>query len=89
VLVTSDNPRNEDSDKIIADILNGRPQDFRVQPDRAAAIWQAIQAALPGDIVLIAGKGHENYQEIKGVKHSFSDHAVAQQALQKYESGAQ
>jgi UDP-N-acetylmuramoyl-L-alanyl-D-glutamate--2,6-diaminopimelate ligase len=56
---------------------------FEVEPDRNAAIRKAIQGAEPGDIVLIAGKGHEDYQEIKGIKHAFSDYLVAQQALQE------
>lgn len=88
VIVTSDNPRDEDPATIIADITRSDPHAFQVEPDRAAAIWQAVAMAEPGDVVLIAGKGHENYQEIKGVKYPFSDHAVAQQALQKYEESA-
>jgi UDP-N-acetylmuramoyl-L-alanyl-D-glutamate--2,6-diaminopimelate ligase len=87
VIITSDNPRDEDPDTIIADIAGGETA-FHIEPDRAAAIWQAIVMAGPGDIVLVAGKGHENYQEIRGVKHPFSDLAVAQQALQKYEESA-
>ena len=87
VIVTSDNPRNEDPSVIIEDIVRGN-ESVQVEPDRAAAIWQAIVMAEPGDIVLIAGKGHENYQEINGVKHPFSDYQVAQQGLQKYEESA-
>lgn len=85
VIVTSDNPRNEEPAEIIDDITRGSRQGFQVEPDRAVAINQAIASAQPGDIVLVAGKGHENYQEIQGVKHPFSDHAVAQLALQQYE----
>lgn len=88
VIVTADNPRNEEPGKITEDITRGNRQGFQVEPDRATAINLAIDSARPGDIVLIAGKGHENYQEIQGVKHPFSDHAVAQQALQKYEGSA-
>lgn len=88
VIVTSDNPRNEDPAAIIEDIVGGSRKNMQIEPDRAAAIWQGIVMAEPGDIVLVAGKGHENYQEIKGVKHPFSDYAVAQQALQKYEESA-
>ena len=88
VIVTSDNPRNEDPAGIIADITRDGPSDFDIEPDRAAAIHRAIAVAEPADIVLIAGKGHENYQEIQGVKHPFSDYAVAQQALQQYEERA-
>jgi UDP-N-acetylmuramoyl-L-alanyl-D-glutamate--2,6-diaminopimelate ligase len=88
VIVTSDNPRDEEPPAIIADITRPNPQRFLVQLDRAAAIGEAIAMAEPGDIVLIAGKGHENYQEIQGVKHRFSDQAIAQQALRRYEESA-
>jgi UDP-N-acetylmuramoyl-L-alanyl-D-glutamate--2,6-diaminopimelate ligase len=87
-IVTSDNPRDEEPAVIVAEITRPNPQRFQVQLDRAIAIGQAIHMARPGDIVLIAGKGHENYQEIQGVKHPFSDLAVAQQALQKYQESA-
>jgi len=86
-IVTSDNPRNEDPDSIIADITRGQTS-MKVEADRAKAIQQAIKQARPNDIVLIAGKGHEDYQEIKGVKHPFSDYTVAQQGLQQYEGDA-
>lgn len=87
VIVTSDNPRNEDPLKIIEDILQGAGE-VQAEPDRAAAISVAIEAAGLGDIVLIAGKGHEDYQEIQGVKHPFSDYAAARQVLQKLQGGA-
>ena len=74
-LVTSDNPRGEDPLKIIRDI--GLPE---VEPDRAAAIERAIAQAEPNDVVLIAGKGHESYQEIAGRRLPFSDAAVARAA---------
>jgi UDP-N-acetylmuramoyl-L-alanyl-D-glutamate--2,6-diaminopimelate ligase len=83
VVVTDDNPRGEDGDAIVADILAG----FRdaaavaVERDRAAAIGRAIGSAGAGDIVLVAGKGHEPYQEIHGVRHPFDDRDVAQRAL--------
>jgi UDP-N-acetylmuramoyl-L-alanyl-D-glutamate--2,6-diaminopimelate ligase len=79
VIVTDDNPRSEDGDAIIAEIIAGfvRPQAVMVQRDRAAAIARAIGAAGPGDIVLIAGKGHEPYQEVAGVRHPFDDAEVA------------
>ena len=75
VIVTSDNPRTESPDAIIADILAGIPQTIpcTVEPDRRAAIRLALGTAKAGDIVIIAGKGHEDYQEINGVKHHFSD----------------
>ena len=83
VIVTDDNPRSEDGDQIVADIVAGVQQPARVsvQRDRAAAIRAAIEAAGAGDIVLIAGKGHEPYQEINGVRHAFDDTAVAEAAL--------
>ncbi len=71
-IVTSDNPRFEEPGAIIADILPGCPQAV-VEPDRHLAIARAIELAGEGDIVLVAGKGHETYQEIRGEKHPFSD----------------
>ena len=83
VIVTDDNPRSEDGDAIVADILAGFRDAARVsvQRDRARAIDGAIAGAAAGDVVLIAGKGHEPYQEINGVKHPFDDSQVAQQCL--------
>ncbi|MDT4885441.1 UDP-N-acetylmuramoyl-L-alanyl-D-glutamate--2,6-diaminopimelate ligase [compost metagenome] len=85
VLVTDDNPRTEDGDRIVADIMAGfsRPGAITVQRDRAQAITQAITQAGADDIVLVAGKGHEPYQEIHGVKHPFDDTAVSRQALEE------
>jgi UDP-N-acetylmuramoyl-L-alanyl-D-glutamate--2,6-diaminopimelate ligase len=79
VIVTDDNPRGEDGDAIVAGILAGfaDPGAVLVQRERAEAIKQAIAAAGRDDIVLIAGKGHEIYQEIAGVQHPFDDTAVA------------
>ena len=76
VYLTSDNPRSEDPQKIIEEIQSGISADspkHTIICDRAAAIAEALKTALPGDTVLIAGKGHENYQEINGVKHHFDD----------------
>jgi UDP-N-acetylmuramoyl-L-alanyl-D-glutamate--2,6-diaminopimelate ligase len=81
VIVTSDNPRGEDPLAIIADILEGVEGECAVVPDRARAIRQSIAAARRGDIVLVAGKGHERYQEIGGARHPFNDAEVAQTAL--------
>jgi UDP-N-acetylmuramoyl-L-alanyl-D-glutamate--2,6-diaminopimelate ligase len=83
VIVTDDNPRDEDGDAIVADILAGfaRPEAVIVERDRAAAIGRAIGEAGAGDIVLVAGKGHEPYQEIAGVRHPFDDVQVATRAL--------
>lgn len=84
VVITSDNPRGEDPRRIISEIVEGaRPGsgELKVNPDRRVAICAAIAKAQRGDIVLVAGKGHENYQEVRGVKHPFSDAAVAREAL--------
>ncbi|WP_240097478.1 UDP-N-acetylmuramoyl-L-alanyl-D-glutamate--2,6-diaminopimelate ligase [Thermomonas flagellata] len=84
VIVTDDNPRGEDGDAIVAGIVAGfaRPQAVQVQRDRAAAIAQAVAGAGADDVVLIAGKGHEPYQEIAGVRHPFDDVQVARAALE-------
>lgn len=83
-LVTSDNPRHEDPAAIIAAIRAGMDGREQVIADRAAAIAAAIAAAAPGDLVLIAGKGHEDYQEIGGERRPFSDLAEAEKALKEY-----
>lgn len=81
VVVTSDNPRMEEPQDIINDILPAVGQPQKVEADRKAAIEYAVAQAAASDIVLIAGKGHENYQDIQGVKHHFSDFEIAQAAL--------
>jgi UDP-N-acetylmuramoyl-L-alanyl-D-glutamate--2,6-diaminopimelate ligase len=75
VMVTDDNPRSEDPEAIVRDILAGfkDPQMVRVIHDRASAIQAAIGSAGPDDLVLVAGKGHEAYQEIAGQRYPFSD----------------
>jgi len=84
-IVTSDNPRSEQPEDIIAEVLGGmQGTNHETIVERAAAIRHAIAQARHDDIVLVAGKGHENYQEINGVRHPFSDVAVAQQALQMW-----
>lgn len=80
-ILTSDNPRGEDPLAIIAGITQGMTGEYRVIADRARAISETIAAAQPGDTVLIAGKGHEAYQEINGVRQPFSDVEMAQRAL--------
>jgi hypothetical protein len=77
-VVTSDNPRSEDPAQIIAEIEAGMRGDYRVEVDRAEAIAAAIDLAAPGDCVLIAGKGHEDYQIIGSRRMPFSDSDVAQ-----------
>lgn len=84
VVVTSDNPRTEDPEQILADIVAGIPADFppeQVISDRAAAIRTAIQHAAPGDGILIAGKGHEDYQILGTEKIHFDDREQARFAL--------
>jgi len=83
VVITSDNPRNEDPKQIIRDILKGTRKQCVVEPDRKRAIRNALSAARPGDIVLVAGKGHEQYQSVCGVNHPFSDAAVVKAALRE------
>lgn len=91
VILTSDNPRGEAPGAIIDDMLEGisSPAHVAVEPDRARAIFQAIAGAAAGDIVLLAGKGHEDYQEIAGQRLPFDDAQQARLALQQRpDSGA-
>jgi UDP-N-acetylmuramoyl-L-alanyl-D-glutamate--2,6-diaminopimelate ligase len=82
VLITSDNPRGEDPGNIIAEIESGiRKRNYRVVQDRAEAIREAVGEARAGDTVLIAGKGHEDYQEVSGIRHHFSDRQEARRAI--------
>lgn len=83
-IVTSDNPRSENPQDIIAAIVTAMGGRYQIIEDRAQAIAQAIRSAQPVDTVLIAGKGHEDYQEINGVKYPFSDIEVAQRSLQAW-----
>lgn len=84
VVVTSDNPRTEDPEAIISEVLRGMTQSkHQVIVDREAAILLAIKAAQPGDSILIAGKGHEDYQIIGKEKFPFDDRQVAALCLQK------
>jgi len=87
VLVTDDNPRTEDSARIIEDIRVGfaNPGVVRFVPGRGEAIAQLIGSAGGDDVVLLAGKGHEDYQEINGVRHPFSDLEEAAKALAAWE----
>ncbi|MFC3798174.1 UDP-N-acetylmuramoyl-L-alanyl-D-glutamate--2,6-diaminopimelate ligase [Cohnella sp. GCM10012308] len=87
LLVTSDNPRSEDPLAILRDIEAGLKEDavdpgrYELEPDRGAAIHKAVEMAGPGDVVLIAGKGHETYQIIGGVTHDFDDRLTARDAI--------
>ena len=85
-IVTSDNPRSEDPLSIIEDVLQGAGLDVEVDPDRRSAIRRAVEVAQPGDVVVIAGKGHEQGQEIAGFVHPFDDRDVAREVLR--EAGA-
>ncbi len=92
-IVTDDNPRNEDGDAIVADIMAGFADGSHVivQRDRAKAIADALSMAGASDVVLIAGKGHEPYQEIAGIRHPFDDTHIAREQLRRVsvERGAQ
>ncbi|MGH8492394.1 MAG: UDP-N-acetylmuramoyl-L-alanyl-D-glutamate--2,6-diaminopimelate ligase [Moraxellaceae bacterium] len=81
VVLTSDNPRTENPEAIVSEILAGAASDVLVELDRHRAIHQSIAAAGRHDIVLIAGKGHEDYQEINGQRHHFSDAEEVRAAL--------
>jgi UDP-N-acetylmuramoyl-L-alanyl-D-glutamate--2,6-diaminopimelate ligase len=85
VILSSDNPRNEDPNAILNDMLKGIPQDddenVFVISDRKQAIKIAISTAKKGEIILIAGKGHEKYQEINEVKYNFDDMEIAKHYL--------
>jgi UDP-N-acetylmuramoyl-L-alanyl-D-glutamate--2,6-diaminopimelate ligase len=90
VVLTSDNPRSEDPAAIIADIAAGLPSaaSVQIEPDRALAIALAVRQAAAHDVVLLAGKGHETYQDIGGIQSPFSDHAHAEMALAAYTPAA-
>ena len=90
VVVTTDNPRNEDALAIIEDIVAGlsQPDLATIIEDRAAAIAWAIERAADNDVVLVAGKGHEDYQEVAGQRTRFSDYGVAESALVAREGAA-
>jgi len=82
VIITSDNPRWEDPKIIIKDILKGIERDnFAVLEDRAEAIAKAVKIAKKGDIILLAGKGHEDYQEIAGIKKYFNDKDIVEKVI--------
>jgi UDP-N-acetylmuramoyl-L-alanyl-D-glutamate--2,6-diaminopimelate ligase len=85
VVLTSDNPRSEDPAHILAQMRAGLrdPAAVLIEPQRAAAIDAAVQQADAADVVLLAGKGHETYQEIAGVRHPFSDTDEARAALRR------
>jgi UDP-N-acetylmuramoyl-L-alanyl-D-glutamate--2,6-diaminopimelate ligase len=85
-IVTSDNPRNEDPEAIIAEVLAGvvAGRDVRSDADRRAAIRMALSLAAAGDVVLVAGKGHERTQEIAGERHPFDDREEVRAFLKEH-----
>ena len=84
--ITSDNPRNENPKNIINEISKYMKGSYRIELDRDKAINKAIKHAKKNDVILIAGKGHETYQEIKGVRYPFSDQKYARKALKAYKA---
>lgn len=84
VILTADNPRTEDPDRIFADLREGAPNNPSVREirDREEAIFAAVREAQAGEVVVIAGKGHEDYQLVQGKKLTFSDREVARRALE-------
>jgi UDP-N-acetylmuramyl tripeptide synthase len=87
-IVTSDNPRSEQPLAIIEEILAGMEGSPDVEPDRAAAIALAVEAAVEGDVVVVAGKGHEQGQELAGRTIPFDDRDVARDALRRSRAAA-
>jgi len=88
VFITSDNPRTEDPMEIIEDMVKGIKKDnYIIRADRETAIKEAVLIAQDGDTVITAGKGHENYQDIKGEKHHFSDREILSRAIREHLAG--
>ena len=87
-IVTSDNPRSEDPDAIIAEVVAGTGGGLKVEPDRRAAIERALELAGEGDVVLIAGKGHEQGQQFAERTIPFDDREVAREALRRLGAAA-
>jgi UDP-N-acetylmuramoyl-L-alanyl-D-glutamate--2,6-diaminopimelate ligase len=85
IILTSDNPRTEDPEKILDDLEAGLKPEHKTKTlritDRREAIKTAVLLAQSGDVILIAGKGHETYQEINGVKHHFDDREILIEAF--------
>ena len=78
-IITSDNPRDEDPLAIIEDIKTGIKSDnYSIEENRERAIEKAVKMSKAGDVILVAGKGHETYQEIKGIRHHLSDKEIVE-----------
>ncbi len=89
VIITSDNPRSEDPGQIIGEIVSGIARDNHAPvPDRRDALYFAVEKARAGDILLIAGKGHEEYQEIKGMRYRFSDREIVEEVIKNRMEGS-
>lgn len=88
VILTSDNPRDEAPMAIAQDVEEGLSDVYWVELDREQAITKALTLAGPEDVILVAGKGHENYQEIEGVRHPFSDVEVVERVLKSINGAA-
>ena len=85
-IITTDNPRYEEPEKIIEDIIIGMNKtegSYVVIPDRRTAVRYAIEKRIPGDMIVIAGKGHETYQEIRGVRYQMDDRLLVSEAVRK------
>jgi UDP-N-acetylmuramoyl-L-alanyl-D-glutamate--2,6-diaminopimelate ligase len=83
LVLTADNPRSENNAQIVADILQGIKvqEQVYIEHDRTAAIHYALEQASEADLILVAGKGHESYQEVAGIKHDFSDQQVVNEYI--------
>jgi UDP-N-acetylmuramoyl-L-alanyl-D-glutamate--2,6-diaminopimelate ligase len=90
-IVTADNPRTERPEKILEEITRGIPLDFphMVIADRREAIKKALTTATEGDCIVIAGKGHETYQEINGKRYHFDDREVVRELSKELKTGTQ
>ena len=87
-VVTSDNPRTEDPDRIIDDVLAGMEgASFLRETDRRKAIALALAEAREGDLVVLAGKGHESYQVLGREKHPFDEKAIVREAMERLGGG--
>lgn len=85
-ILTSDNPRTEDPQAILRDMTDGlQGENYAVVENRKQAIEKAVLLAEPGDVILIAGKGHETYQEVHGIRYDFDDRVVAREAIEQKE----